>query len=165
LAHNNTVLSQILKLVCRHAFENLAKSHHLGQKLRKMSRWSQFVAMATAQLSGHCSLRDIESNLAAQTSKHYHLGIGQVTRSSLSRVNEKQPYTLYESVFGRLLARCQTRAPSHRFRFKNKLYSLEELYDTEVSATLISRVTDAALEQVIEWQSRPLDDIYPKFMC
>ena len=30
--------------------------------------------------------------------------------------------------------------------------TLEELYDTEVSATLISRVTDAVLEQVVEWQ-------------
>jgi putative transposase len=39
--------------------------------------------------------------------------------------------------------------------------TLEELYDTEVSAALISRVTDAVLEQVIEWQSRPLDDVYP----
>ena len=39
--------------------------------------------------------------------------------------------------------------------------TLEELYDTEVSPTLISRVTDAVLEQVIEWQSRPLDNIYP----
>ena len=39
--------------------------------------------------------------------------------------------------------------------------TLEELYDTEVSATLISRVTDAVLEQVVEWQSRPLDEIYP----
>ena len=39
--------------------------------------------------------------------------------------------------------------------------TLEELYDTEVSPTLISRVTDAVLEQVIEWQSRPLDDVYP----
>ena len=29
------------------------------------------------------------------------------------------------------------------------------------SKTLISRVTDAVIEQVIEWQSRPLDPIYP----
>ena len=39
--------------------------------------------------------------------------------------------------------------------------TLEELYGTEVSPTLISRVTDAVLEDVIEWQSRPLDDVYP----
>ncbi|MBL4673086.1 MAG: transposase [Arenicella sp.] len=39
--------------------------------------------------------------------------------------------------------------------------TLQELYDTGVSPTLISRVTDAVLEHVIKWQSRPLDDIYP----
>lgn len=39
--------------------------------------------------------------------------------------------------------------------------TLEELYDTEVSPTLISKVTNAVLEHVVEWQSRPLDDIYP----
>ena len=39
--------------------------------------------------------------------------------------------------------------------------TLEEFYDTEVSPTLISRVTNGVLEQVTEWQSRPLDEIYP----
>src|SRR6201988_5201083 len=38
---------------------------------------------------------------------------------------------------------------------------LAELYDTEVSPDLISRVTDAVLEEVREWQSRPLDAVYP----
>lgn len=39
--------------------------------------------------------------------------------------------------------------------------SLLELYDVDVSATLISRVTDQVLEQVREWQTRPLDELYP----
>ncbi len=39
--------------------------------------------------------------------------------------------------------------------------TLRELYDVEVSATLISRVTEHVLEEVQEWQSRPLDEIYP----
>ena len=38
---------------------------------------------------------------------------------------------------------------------------LAELYGAEVSPDLISRVTDAVLEEVREWQSRPLDAIYP----
>ena len=38
---------------------------------------------------------------------------------------------------------------------------LKELYGTEVSPDLISRVTDAVLEEVKEWQSRPLDAVYP----
>jgi putative transposase len=39
--------------------------------------------------------------------------------------------------------------------------TFKQLYDVEVSPTLISRVTDAVIEQVIEWQSRPLDPVYP----
>src|SRR5579863_2062343 len=38
---------------------------------------------------------------------------------------------------------------------------LAELYGTEVSPDLISKVTDAILEEVREWQSRPLESIYP----
>lgn len=38
--------------------------------------------------------------------------------------------------------------------------TFKEMYDVDVSATLISRVTDAVIEQVIEWQSRPLDTLY-----
>lgn len=38
---------------------------------------------------------------------------------------------------------------------------LQELYGVEVSPDLISRVTDAVLEEVREWQNRPLDPLYP----
>ena len=38
---------------------------------------------------------------------------------------------------------------------------LQELYKTEVSPTLISAVTDAVIEEVKAWQSRPLDAVYP----
>src|SRR4029077_11081922 len=38
---------------------------------------------------------------------------------------------------------------------------LAELYGTEVSPDLISRVTDAVLDEVKEWQSRPLEALYP----
>jgi putative transposase len=39
--------------------------------------------------------------------------------------------------------------------------TFKEMYDADISATLISKVTDAVLEQVVEWQSRPLDAVYP----
>ena len=125
MAHHNTVFSQILKLIPRHEFESLAQKHHQGQKLRKMTRWSQFVSLGLAQLAGRVSLRDVVSNIKVQAGKLYHLGCGDVNRSSLARVNEQQPHELYEALFGKLLARCQALAPKHRFRFKNKLYSLD----------------------------------------
>lgn len=38
---------------------------------------------------------------------------------------------------------------------------LEEIYGVEVSPSLISTVTDAVLDEVRAWQSRPLDAVYP----
>lgn len=125
MSHNNTVLSQVLKLVPRHEFQSLAREHHEGQCLRRISRWSQFVCLLMAQLSGRQSLRDIEANLNAHPGSHYHLGVRRIAKSSLARVNEKQPFTLYQALFEKLVARCQSHSPQHRFRFKNPLYSLD----------------------------------------
>lgn len=39
--------------------------------------------------------------------------------------------------------------------------TFQEMYGADISPTLISKVTDAVLERVTEWQSRPLDALYP----
>lgn len=39
--------------------------------------------------------------------------------------------------------------------------TFKEMYDADVSPSLISKVTDAVKEQVTEWQSRQLDALYP----
>jgi hypothetical protein len=125
MAHCNTIFLQLLKLVSRHEFETLAKQHHTGRSFRTASRWSQFVIMMMAQLTGRSSLRDIVDNIAAQTHRLYHLGSCQLSRSNLSRINNDKPYALYEALFGKLLHRCQRVRPGHSFRFKNPLYSLD----------------------------------------
>lgn len=125
LPHFDSVFAQLLKLVPRQDFNKLAAQHHSGGKLRKMTRWSQFVALAGGHLGRRFSLRDIVANFAAQGGRLYHLGVKPVTRSSLARVNAEQPFELYQSLFALLYTRCQALAPRHGFRFKNKLYSLD----------------------------------------
>lgn len=39
--------------------------------------------------------------------------------------------------------------------------TFKEMYDADVSPSLISKVTDAVIDKVVEWQSRPLDPVYP----
>ncbi|MFP5484037.1 MAG: transposase, partial [Gammaproteobacteria bacterium] len=39
--------------------------------------------------------------------------------------------------------------------------AFKEMYDADVSAQLVSKVTERVLDQVLEWQSRPLDALYP----
>lgn len=125
MAHCNTVIGQMLNIFSRHEFESLAKEHHTGRKFRTFDRWSQFVAMTSAQLSSRASLRDLVSNLSAQAKKLYHLGLKPVNRSTLARVNDEKPHALYEALFEKLLGRCQGISPKHHFRFKNRLYSID----------------------------------------
>ena len=125
MAHCNTILSQILKIVPRHEFEVLANQHHSGRSFRKASRWAQFTCLVVAQLTGRCSLRDIVECVSSQVHRLYHLGCAKLSRSNFSRLNENKPYTLYEALFGKLLQRCQRLTPGHDFRFQNPLYSLD----------------------------------------
>ena len=61
MIHHNMVFAQMLKLIptCLsrpgHKFESLADQYHFGRRLRKMTHWTQFVSMATAQLSASSS--------------------------------------------------------------------------------------------------------------
>lgn len=125
MAHFNTILQQLTSFFPRHDFEKLAKLHHKGQKFRSFNRWSQFLAMMTAQVSGLKSLRDITANIKSQGKRIYHLGMRQTSRATLARVNEKQPHELYQAMFYKMLDKCSSVAPKHRFKFKGKIYLLD----------------------------------------
>lgn len=125
MTHHNTILSQILKLVPRHEFNMLAKKHDGPRRSDAMNRWTQFITMGAAQLSGRVSLRDIENTITSQKHLNYHLGSGSVKRASLSRCNQNLSSTFFEDLFSRLYGRCQSSAPKHKFKFKRKLFSLD----------------------------------------
>jgi putative transposase len=50
---------------------------------------------------------------------------------------------------------------SHGMTTREIQDQLQEVYDVEVSPSLISRVTDAVLDEARAWQNRPLDSVYP----
>jgi putative transposase len=39
--------------------------------------------------------------------------------------------------------------------------TFDEMYGAEISAGLVSQVTNTVMDKVVEWQSRPLDAVYP----
>ncbi|MEE8379898.1 MAG: IS4 family transposase [Gammaproteobacteria bacterium] len=125
MAHSNTVLSQLLKMIPRHEFEKLANTVDGKVRSTALSRWSQFVALAVGQLSGRQSLRDIESCLSTQRHLQYHLGTQAVSKSALGRANEQRDAMFYLRLFEMLYQRCTHCAPRHGFRFKSKLFSLD----------------------------------------
>ena len=43
--------------------------------------------------------------------------------------------------------------------------TLKQIYGTEISQGLVSRITDKILPEVNEWQNRPLEAVYPVVFC
>ena len=125
MAYNNSVLSQLLKLLPRHEFEKQANRVDGKRRSDALSRWSQFVALTIGQLGGRGSLRDIEATVRSQGHHRYHLGSQSISRSALGRANEQLDYRFYEGLFQSLYRRCMSSTRSHGFRFKNKLFSLD----------------------------------------
>ena len=125
MSHHCSVLSQLLKLLPRHEFEKQANHYDGKRRSDALSRWSQFVALAIGQLGGRRSLRDIEATIQSQGRHRYHLGSQSVSRSALSRANERLDYRFFEGLFQSLYQRCVSDRRSHGFCFSNKLFSLD----------------------------------------
>src|SRR3974390_1585998 len=125
MAHCNTIFHQMLKLIPRHHFAKLEAEHGTGRKARSFSRWSQLVHLLSMQLTARASLRDGIASLKARFKSLYHLGVKPVARSTFADANNKRPASFFAALFASMYRRCQPLAPKHKFRFKNKLYSLD----------------------------------------
>ena len=125
MAHNNTILGQMLKMFARHEFEKAVSETGTEYHARGFSSWNHFVAMLFGQLAGQDSLRGIEAGLATQAQHLYHLGVKPVHRSTLAYANEHRSHELFKKIFGFMLSKCQPIAPKHKFRFKNPLSSID----------------------------------------
>ena len=120
-----SIFSELLKLTPRFKFDKAVDRHKADRYTKSFSSWRQFTTLLYAQITGKDSLRDIETGLAAHSSRLYHLGLDRVPSSTLSDANKRRDYRIFEDMFYSLLDRCRNLTPKHRFRFKNPLYSID----------------------------------------
>ena len=122
----SSVFGQMLQIFPKTQFYSAVKETKSEKGAKGFTCWGQFVAMLFCQLGQARSLREICGGLSSCLGKLKHLGIDAApSRSTLSYANEKRPWQLYEKVFYQLLGICRPIAPGKKFRFKNKLYSLD----------------------------------------
>jgi hypothetical protein len=103
----------------------LEQEHGTGRQARSFTRWNQLVHLVFIQLTARASLRDGVASLKARFKNLYHLGARPVARSTFADANNRRPASFFEALFGVMYRRCQPLAPKHKFKFKNKLYSLD----------------------------------------
>ena len=123
-----------------------------------------------AELTDHLGYE--KHNPAGRNSGNNRNGHGTKTiKGDQGQLEIKVPRDRNGSFEPKLVEKRQSRMPS----FDEKILSLyargmttreiqghlEELYGTQISPTLISTVTDAVLDEVAQWQNRPLRALYP----
>jgi len=123
-----SLFSQIIHIVPRNLFLRLVHECGAERHAKGFSSWSQYVAMLFCQLAQAKSLREISDGLAVTCGKLSHLGLSTApARSTLSYANAHRPWRLYQNAFFHLRDFCRSDSPGkkRRFRFKNRLLSLD----------------------------------------
>ena len=123
-----SLFSQILQVMPRPSFLRLVHECGAERHAKGFSSWDQFVAMLFCQLAQCKSLREISDGLAVTCGKLSHLGMHTApAKSTLSYANAHRPWELYQNIFFHLrdLFRNQSPGKKKKFRFKNKLLSLD----------------------------------------
>lgn len=125
-----SLFSQLLEQISRGEFAALAKKHNAERHARGFNCWTQLVGMLFCQLAHADSLREICNGLACCVGKLVHLGVKAAPcKSTLSYANQHRPAVLFEDLFWTLLNRFRSEGKlgqrQHKFRFKNKLLSLD----------------------------------------
>lgn len=125
-----SLFSQLLQQVPRNEFAALVNKHQAERNAKGFTCWAQFTAMLFCQLAHADSLREICNGLACCLGKLTHLGIKRCpSKSNLSYANVHRPAALYEDLFWTMTDRFRAQghlgSRRHKFRFKNKLLSLD----------------------------------------
>ncbi|NTW10010.1 MAG: IS4 family transposase [Chlorobiaceae bacterium] len=119
------MLGELLKIFPRYEFEKLEKQHQNNHYTKYFTGWQQLITLFYAEIVGHNSLRGIQTSLGVHTQKWFHLGLESIKRSTLSDAMKNRPHQIYEGLFYKLLEKCRSVTPDHKFRFKNPLFSMD----------------------------------------
>src|ERR1700676_4854543 len=125
-----SLFNQLLQHFPSLEFAALVKKHRAERAAKGFSCRAQLVAMLFCQLAHADSLREICNGLACCLGKLVHLGISVApNKSTLAYANKHRPAGLYEELFYTALGRFREEEGwglrKRRFRFKNKLLSLD----------------------------------------
>lgn len=125
-----SIFSQLLRFFPKTEFSKIVKEHGAERRSKGFTSWSQFVSMLFCQLAGAESLREICTGLGCCLGKLRHLGVEVApNKSTLSYANKHRPAAMFEELFMNTLARFRSQGElgprKHKFRFKNKLYSMD----------------------------------------
>jgi Transposase DDE domain/Domain of unknown function (DUF4372) len=121
----NTVFSQVIKLIPRSIFQNIVATHNADKGLRTMNTWTWFGSLLFGQLTGHDSIRAIERVFAHGDSHIKNLGFGTVCRSTLADANAIRSTAVLEDLFEYCLNQANQLTPKSKFKFNGDVFAMD----------------------------------------
>ena len=127
MVRHASLFSQLVAIFNRGRFHGLVFNHKAERYSKGFDSWEHFVAMLFCQLAQAKSLREICGGLSCCLGKLRHLGFKKApNKSTLSYANAHRPWQMYQDLFYQTLDICKLSGTGkHRFKFKNKLLSLD----------------------------------------
>ena len=127
MVRHASLFSQLVAFFNRNKFMNLVMKNKTERYSKGFKSWDHFVAMLFCQVAQAKSLREISGGLACCMGKLKHLGISSApSKSTLSYANKIRSWKLFRDLFYETLDFCRNHSPGgHKFRFNNKLMSLD----------------------------------------
>jgi putative transposase len=89
MRYRGSIFGGLLKVIDRRQFEAIVDRHDGNAYDKSFDSWTHLVGLLCSQLSGARSLRELEAAWQANAHHHYHLGVGQLRRSTLSDANRR----------------------------------------------------------------------------
>lgn len=122
-----SLFAQMLQYFTKADFNRIVRVHGGDTATKGFATWDQCVSMLFCHLAKAQSLREICGGLKSCVGKLSHLGVHRFpTRSNLSYANSHRSWQIYHDIFFQLLNKVQSSWKGKRkFRFKNKLYSID----------------------------------------
>lgn len=120
------VFSQLVKFLPQRVFDRITANYQGNKSVKHFTCWNQLLCMIFRQLSARESLRDLITTIEAHQSKSYHLGFGKsITRSNLSKANEKRNYKIFEEFATHLISIAQLKNSNDIFDIKGNIYAFD----------------------------------------
>jgi putative transposase len=98
----NSIFVSLLKPIDRRRFRAIVERCDGDAYDKSFKSWDHLVALIFAQLSRADSLRGLEAGFNANAHTHYHLGVGPLSRSTLSDANARRPPEVFAQTFAML---------------------------------------------------------------
>src|SRR5260370_11271397 len=113
MRYRSSILGSLLKLIDRRQFDAIVDRHNGNAYDKSFDSWNHLVCLIGAQLGGVQSLRELEAAWRAHAHHHYHPGVGELRRATLSDANRRRPTAIFSHLFTLLGGQATAGLPRH----------------------------------------------------